>query len=207
METFDLEALLAGLGSTGIIALALVLGVFGAGYAFVAQRRRMKDPEVLAQADRLADARRGWVQGATFILQRGWDNGYVDADVIRSMLASSWGLRSHEALQAQVSKLLSEGDDAWTLLRAMLLVRSAVAVGWMTNDASFLRCFEIGNKLQRRYPSWNAMRDDLLRSRRERFGMPADGSADDEGMSEVVASADYLAKTHWREIPWALPLG
>lgn len=206
MEFGGLETLLAGLGSLGIIALALVLGVVGAVYALVAQRRRGKDPEVLAAADRLADQRRGWVQGATFILQRGWDNAYVEADVIRTMLGNAWGLNSAEELQAQVSTLLSEGDDAWTLLRAMLLVRSAVAVGWMTNDASFLRCYEIGGKLQQRYPSWAAMSADVLRSRRERFGMPIDGSADNEGMAEVAASAAYLAKTHWKEIPWQLTL-
>ncbi|MEZ4316693.1 MAG: DUF1266 domain-containing protein [Myxococcota bacterium] len=206
LSSLGLESLLAGLGVGGTFALTAALGLVGMFFAFRSMRQRMRDPEVLAAADLQANPRRGWVQGATFILQRGWDNAYAGEDIIRPMLAGSWGIRTAEELDAQVDELLEQGDDAMILLRAMLLVRSAVAVGWISNDASFQRCYAIGTRLQARYPSWQAMADDALRARREWCGVPLDGSADDEGMAEVAAAAAELARTHWRSIDWKLPL-
>lgn len=193
-----------GVPGLAFVVLALVGGVV---WSFVARKRAAEDPETHMANDLLLDKRRGWVQGASLILMRLTDNAYLSEDLIGGMLKQSWGIGSAQELDATVARLVAEEKDAWGLLRAMLLLRSAVAVGWLSNERSFERCYEVGKQLQERYDSWNAMAADVLASRRARFGLPIDGSGDTEDMKEVVASVEYLAATQWRKTPWSMGLG
>lgn len=162
--------------------------------------------EVRAAADR-KDPARAWLQGTTFILQRGDDYGYVDDGQIGVMLEDSWGVTDLPSLRATVADLEGRADEpAWNLLRAMLLLRSATAMGWVDNEASFRECFRLGARLQSGYPSWEAMGEDLLRSRRAWRELPLDGSDDDDDMELVVDSLNDVRKSHWSTVPWTTPL-
>lgn len=205
-DSFGLEAILAGPNGGALIAGMAVLGVGFGAWSFVSRLRSTDDAEVQIANDRLLDKRRAWVQGASFILMRLHDNAYLSEDIIRPMLANSWGIESPEELDATVSRLVAEEKDAWGLLRALLLVRSAVAVGWVSNDASFQRCYAIGQELQQVYDSWEALGRDALARRRAWRGLATDGSQDDEDMKELVTVVDYLRDTTWSQTPWTRPL-
>jgi len=202
-KSLPLELLL---GSGGTIALIAAMLAVGFVWSFVARRRLANDPETKMALDRQLDPRRSWVQGASFILMRLHDNAYLSRDLISDMLAQSWGISSRAELDATVARLVREEKDAWGLLRALLLLRSAVAVGWLTNEASFERCFEVGGELQSRYTGWEDLAQDILRRRRAWWDLPEDGSADDEDMKEVVAVVDYLRDTQWKQTPWTARL-
>lgn len=200
------ELWLAGLGGVGTIALFVVMFGGMMVWSFLERRKLANDPETHMANDRLIDPRRAWVQGASQILMRLHDNAYLEEELIRTMLRESWGLSGPSDLDATVSRLVSTEKNAWGLLRAMLLLRSGVAVGWLSNEASFARCFEVGRELQAVYQSWDALGEAALRARRRFFGMAEDGSQDDEDMREVVESVRYLRSTLWKTTPWDRPL-
>lgn len=202
LGALGLGELIESLGAGGMFAVAIALAVVGTFFAMRSQRAHLQDSEVRAAADFQANPRRAWVQGAMFILQRGWDNAYVEPEIIGPNLRAGWDIATAEQLEQQVTELLEGEGDAWGLLRAMSLTRSAVAVGWMTNEASFERCFAIGKRLQQRYPSWQAMASDALRERRAWRDLPLDGSGDDDAMQEIAESARELADSHWKSIDW-----
>jgi hypothetical protein len=198
-----LEELLA---SGGAIAVFAVVGVAAGAWMLVSQLRSVDDAEVRIANDRLLDPRRAWVQGATFVLQRLHDNAYVEEDVIRAMLSRSWGIDTAAELDATVARLAEEESHAWGLTRAMLLLRSAVAVGWIDNDTSFDRCYALGAVLQSRYDGWDAMVADLLHRRRTWKGLPEDGSRDDADMAELLEVVAELRRSIWKQTSWSRPL-
>ena len=208
MEEFSawLEMVASGQGGMASIALFGAVFVISGIWSIRARRELEEDPETHMANDRLIDKRRTWVQGASLILMRLSDNAYLEEELIRTMLDESWGLSDKQGLDEQVARLLENEQDAWGYMRALLLLRSAVAVGWLSNEASFARCFEVGKLVQQRYPSWEALAEDTLKRRRAWRGLPVDGSGDDEDMDEFGIVLAHLRKNQWRSTPWGLDL-
>lgn len=161
--------------------------------------------EVKAREDR-KDPKRAWVQGAVFLLTDTDDYAYMSEGSIGVMLEDAWGITSMEGLRNKVAALADDSDEpAWDLIRAMLLLRSAVAMGWLDNETSFTRCRALGLLLQERYDGWDAMAEDLLRSRRRWLEIDPDGAdddGDDHDMDAVLRARASLKKTHHTKIPW-----
>lgn len=202
-----LGAILAGTGSVATIGLAVVAIIGMVVWNVLSHRKLAKDPETLMALDAQLDKRRVWVQGASLILMQLVDNAYEDKEMITEMLSSSWGINNAQELDATVNELVTEqADNAWRQACALLLLRSAVAIGWLSNEASFDRCYEVGAQLQARYLTWDNMAQDVLRYRREYFGMAPDGSEDGEHTKALIECIDYLRKNTWRKTPWKLPL-
>ena len=126
------------------------------------------------------------------------DYAYFDLMSVYPMLQSDWGINKQPDLERLVDQLEQGEDGAWDLVRAMLLARSAMAVGWWTADKSWQRCYWLGKALQNRYPDWQSMTDDLLRSRQVWSG--------GEGRQRVESQVAAMRQQVWATAPWNTPL-
>lgn len=77
-----------------------------------------------------------WAQGAFFILTSQQDYAYLADGQVRVMLEDAWGITDAQQMEATLQRLETSLGGAWDLVRAMLLARSAVAVGFMDDGAS-----------------------------------------------------------------------
>jgi hypothetical protein len=138
-----------------------------------------------------------WAQGAFFLLTSRQDYAYLDEDQVTLMLQGAWGIQDRHQMEATLVELEQSLGGAWDLVRAMLLARASVAVGYMSNDDSWARVLHHGAALQQTYLSWDQMADHLVASRRAWLGMPDDGSGDDPDMRAVLADIEEVKATIW----------
>lgn len=164
------------------------------------------------QAQMVADAHhpeRLWCRGAFGILcSDSLDYAYLDAAANLDMLRHFWDVQKPEQLEAAVSDLERSEPNAWNLVRAMLLARAAVSPGWWSQEASWSRCFRLGRSLQAAYPSWQAMADDLLRSRRIWRDLHPSGGEDarDATMPAILRQLARMRAEVWLRAPWTTRL-
>lgn len=200
-------------------ALGIVLGVLGAlgtcvcaaiGFAVVAVLAwwafTPAEYEVRTAEDR-KDPKKAWVQGVGLLLMDDGDYAYMSDGSIQVMLEDAWGITDRDGLESTLAGLEARTEErAWNVARAFLLLRSAVAMGWLDNPTSWARCLALGVKLQDAYRSWDEMAEDLLRSRRRWREVPEDGSDDSEDMEAVVERVADMKRGHWKTVSWAAAL-
>ncbi len=148
------------------------------------------------------DPRKRWAQGAFFLLTSQQDYAYLADGQVRVMLEDAWGIADATQLEATVQQLETSLGGAWDLVRAMLLARSAVAVGFMDDATSWERVRRQSAALQQTYEDWQPMADHLVASRRAWLGTPDDGSGDDDDMKAVLTDIGDVASTIWPKTPF-----
>ncbi len=174
-------------------------------------RRGRVDP-VVVMAERLerdaADLYRRWVQNAFLIVTGNLDFAYLSrAEAIR-MLSSWWEVHGPAEHARTLAGLASSGrpDNAWDLLRFVLLARLGVAAGWSDDLGSWESIRPVAIRLQAAYPDWSTMAQAYVAARRQARELPADGTGDDASTTAIRDNIAHLHGGRWRDMPYRLPL-
>lgn len=190
-----------------LLGAAVALAVVG----IATHRLRTPDPRRRMRALMEADAHdsfRRWVQSVFLVITRDCDYAYLGRAEGRAMLQDWWdihGPRTH----AQTLRSLAEAsrpDNAWDLVRYILVARMGVAAGYMSSDESWEAIRPIASRLQRAYSDWRPMAQAYLLARRQWRGLALDGSEDDEEMRIIVDNIAQLHDSRWRALPFRADL-
>ena len=179
--------------------------------AIVVRRARERDPKRTMEARLEADASiplRRWVQAASMLVTRNCDYGYLDEGEARRMLHRWWHVHGRRDLHDTLDELAHSPheDNAWELLRFLLVVRLGVAAGMIPEDDGWDAAAPIARRLQRAYDDWPQMGQAYVQARRQWRSLPLDGSDDDDAMRWVVDNLHTLRADLWVKIPFALDL-
>jgi hypothetical protein len=186
------------------IVLAVSLTA-GAGVWLWARRR--PSPAARLEADANDPCRR-WVQSAFLLVTGDCDYAHLPGAEARRMLAHWWDVYGPLELRRTLRQLAdpSQGEHAWPLLRFILVSRLSVAAGMVPDEVSWDELLPVARRLQAAYPSWRAMAQDYVRARRQWRELPLDGSADDEGMTNILDNLARLDDTRWQELDYKTEL-
>lgn len=94
------------------------------------------------------------------------------------MLRESWGIHDRAQLMETQKNLLSRSPNAWDDLRAMRVLLSGARVGLVSEPELWSAIVPICQRVQSRYPSFEAVWLDYLAGVRVWQKLPADGSLD-----------------------------
>lgn len=130
------------------------------------------------------------------------------ADAVR-MLSTWWDVHGPNEHRRTLASLAdgSRPDNAWDLLRFILLARLGVAGGFLEDTASWSVIRPMALRLQATYPDWSTMAQAYVMARRQARELPADGTGDDESTRTIRDNVAHLHGGVWREIPWRSSLG
>lgn len=186
-----------------------VLALFVLGVAW--QRMRKGNPTRVKQQRLEADARvplRRWTQAASMLVSRDCDYGHLARGDARRMLQRWWHVHGIRELRDVLDVLAHSNnpDNAWDLLRFILVARLGEAAGMLEVDESWRLCAPIALRLQRAYDDWDDMAMAYVRARRQWRELALDGSQDDGSTMWIVENMSTLRATTWNEIPFALDL-
>lgn len=202
-------ATLMTLVPTRVVALAAVLGVIAIVWAIV----RWRTPSAAERRSHALrqdakDPRKAWTQAAFGVVCGEIDYGHLPRSEARQMLIHWWEVHGPRELGETLRDLEEPGrpDNAWDLLRFIVVARLGVAAQYVAADEAWDRIFVVAERLQRAYPSWPAMAQAYVVARRQWKGIATDGSADDDGMRRILDNIARLRDARWRQIPWLMPL-
>lgn len=180
------------------LAVALVV-------ALVLRSRRRPDLRFTADA---RDPYRQWVQNVFLLVTGDCDYAYLPGAEARRMLAYWWDVYGPVEHQ-RVLEGLGESharDSAWDLVRFILVSRLGVAAGMIPLEVSWAEILPVARRLQAAYPDWRAMAQSYIQARRQWRNLPLDGSADDDGMMQILEHLARLDDERWREQSFDTPL-
>lgn len=155
-----------------------------------------------------ADLFRRWVQNAFLIVTGNSDYGYLSRTEAIRMLSSWWEVHGPVEHARTLAGLAAAGrpDNAWDLLRYVLLARLGVAAGWADDLGSWEAIRPIAIRLQAAYPDWSTMAQAYVQARRQARDLPADGTGDDASTTAIRDNIAHLHGGRWRDMPYRLPL-
>jgi len=155
-----------------------------------------------------ADLFRRWVQNAFLIVTGNSDYGYLSRTEAIRMLSSWWEVHGPVEHARTLAGLAAAGrpDNAWDLLRYVLLARLGVAAGWADDLGSWDAIRPIAIRLQAAYPDWSTMAQAYVQARRQARDLPADGTGDDASTTAIRDNIAHLHGGRWRDMPYRLPL-
>ena len=116
----------------------------------------------------------------------------------------TWQLPDRAALETRVGTLCA--GDAFDLGRAVILLRAAVALGYLSDDESWLRLPLVLRSIQTQCVGWEDYLTVYLRGRRRWLELPVDGSKDTLEMRQVLNNVAHVRKAVWRTTPFRLVL-
>ncbi|HWB76259.1 MAG TPA: DUF1266 domain-containing protein [Nannocystaceae bacterium] len=154
------------------------------------------------------DLYKRWVQNAFLVVTGNCDFAHLQrAEAVR-MLSAWWEVHGPAEHARMLAALEDAGrpDNAWDLLRFVLLARIGVAAGYLDDLGAWARIRPVAGRLQRAYPDWSAMAQAYLLARRQARGLAADGTEDDASTQAIRDNVAYLHGTRWREMPYRLRL-
>ena len=165
--------------------------------------------EQALRRDSAADPMRSWVQAAFMLVTRDCDYAYLGEAEARKMLRDWWDVHGPREHRAALAKLENSGrpDNAWDLVRFILVARMGVGAGYLDADESWERIRPIASRLQRSYSGWNELGQSYVQARRQWRRFPLDGSEDDDEMRRIVDNIAGLRHGLWTRIDYATPLG
>lgn len=187
-----------------LVGLAVLLIVW-------AMRRGRIDPAVL-MTQRLerdaADLYRRWVQNAFLVVTGNSDFAYLSRTEAIRMLSSWWEVHGPVEHARTLAGLAAAGrpDNAWDLLRFVLLARLGVAAGWCDDLGCWESIRPIALRLQAAYSDWSTMAQAYVLARRQARELPADGTGDDASTTAIRDNIAHLHGGRWRDMPYRLPL-
>jgi len=180
----------------GVAALVVIL-------VLVLKRLRASDPDRIMRQRMAEDATnpyKQWVQSAFLLVTRDCDYAYIPPAEARHLMQDWWDVRSANEFRSVLGRLRSaeRADNAWDLVRFIVVARLGVAAGHCTDDESWRQIRPVARRLQQAYPSWAAMAQAYVQARRQWRSMPLDGSGDDTMMRWVVENIASLRDDRWR---------
>lgn len=116
----------------------------------------------------------------------------------------AWQLPDRAALESRVGTLCA--GDAFDLGRAVILLRAAVALGYFSDDESWLRVSLVLRAIQTQCLGWEDYLRIYLRGRRRWLELLEDGSQDTPEMRQFLSNVTSIRKAVWRTTPFRLPL-
>lgn len=152
---------------------------------------------------------RRWAQAAFMVVTGDCDYAYLPrADAVR-MLSTWWDVHGPNEHRRTLAGLVdgSRPDNAWDLLRYILLARLGVAAGFLDDAASWAAIRPMVLRLQDAYPDWSTMAQAYVMARRQARGLAADGTGDDESTRAIRDNVAHLHGGIWREVAWRSPTG
>lgn len=185
-----------------IVAASTLVLVAGVGLWL---RRRPSTEDRLATDAQ--DPYRRWVQNVFFLVTGDCDYAHLPGAEARRVLAHWWdvfGPMQHRQTLAELSN--QNLDHAWNLLRFMLVSRLGVAAHYYDDDLSWSEILPVARRLQATYSDWRAMGQAYVLARRHWKELPLDGSADDQGMQQILDNLMRLDDTRWAQLDYKTPL-
>ncbi len=173
--------------------------------ALVLRHRRRPDARLTADAE---DPYHRWVQNVFLLVTGDCDYAHLPGAEARRMLAYWWDVYGPVEHQ-RVLRGLREShahDSAWDLVRFILVSRLGVAAGMIPLEVSWAEILPVARRLQAAYPDWRAMAQSYIQARRQWRNLPLDGSADDDGMMQILENLARLDDERWREQSFDTPL-
>jgi hypothetical protein len=120
-------------------------------------------------------------------------------------LAKGWNIRDPERYSAMASALSTQDEEdlAWNLGRLIGVCRSAMVVGYTTEDEGWALIRQCADRLREKYRSW----DELAQAMRE--GLDRQAEVQPEPWNEparklMSENVENLKKTLWSDTPWDL---
>ncbi|HET6584782.1 MAG TPA: DUF1266 domain-containing protein [Nannocystaceae bacterium] len=201
--------MIAALPRWGIALLGLLAAV---ALAWAIARLRAPDPERVMRERLEADARdpfKRWVQSVFLIVTGNCDYAHLPRAEALRILMRWWEIHGPVEHGRTLASLSGSGrpDNAWDLVRFVLVARLGVAAGWIAEDASWQAIAPIARRLQRAYPDWSAMAQGYVLARRQARGLAPDGTEDDGAMAAIRDNIAHLRDGRWRELPFTIELG
>jgi len=195
---------------TPLVVLGVVLAVLV--LLWVIGRLRAPDPDRVMRERLEADARdpfKRWVQSAFLIVTGNCDYGHLDRGEAIRILTRWWEVHGPVEHRRTLDSLADPGrpDNAWDLVRFVLVARLGVAAGYLDDARSWAEIRPIAARLQRAYPDWSAMAQAYVLARRQARGLAADGTEDDGAMAAIRDNIAHLHDSRWRELSFRTELG
>jgi hypothetical protein len=192
------------------IALGIAFAVLVIAWAIL--RLRTPDHERVMRERLDEDARdpfKRWVQSVFLIVTGNCDYAHLSRGEALRILRQWWEVHGPVAHARTLDSLARSGrpDNAWDLVRFVLVARLGVAAGWIEDARSWIEIKPIAQRLQRAYPDWSAMAQGYLLARRQSRGLAPDGTEDDEAMAAIRDNIAHLHDGRWRELPYRCELG
>ena len=130
-------------------AAVVVVLVLGAGIGFV----------TMAMSKKRGGSVLRWAHGAYSLWTGGEDSATWTPERAQSALANWYGAKAGGQAQNVIDDLRrgQTGNAAWDKVRALDLVRIALAAGYLDQDQCRQRCAGIGKELQAQYRGWDAL--------------------------------------------------
>ncbi len=155
-----------------------------------------------------ADPFKRWVQNCFLVVTGDCDYAHLPRGEALRMLSSWWDVHGPTEFRRELAALLDAGrpDNAWDLVRYVLLSRLGVAAGWLDEAGSWAAVRPAALRLQAAYGEWSAMAHAYLLARRQARSLAADGTEDDASTTAIRDNIAHLHGGRWRELPWTLPL-
>jgi hypothetical protein len=193
-----------------MIVLLATLGVLAVVWAIA--RLRAPDPERVMRERLESDARdpfKRWVQSVFLIVTGNCDYAHLPRGEALRILMRWWEIHGPVEHGRALQSLAESGrpDNAWDLVRFVLVARLGVAVGWIDDARSWQEIGPIARRLQRAYPDWSAMAQGYVLARRQERGLAPDGTEDDGAMDAIRDNIAHLRDGRWRELPFTSELG
>jgi hypothetical protein len=176
---------------------------------FTSRRRRgpRQRKETRAELD-ARDPLRRWCHAGACLVSRDCDYGHLPRGDARRMLQRWWHVHGPRELH-QVLRSLGNSpnpDNAWELLRFILVARLGAAAEMIDDDDSWSMIAPIATRLQDAYLDWSAMAQAYVRARRQWQELALDGSQDDDTMRWISENLQSLRAGTWTQVPWDLEL-
>lgn len=187
--------------SNRVIALAAAIGLFVVTWAIGWWRR--PNPHKRAAQD-AATPLEAWARAAFFVVTGDVDYGHLPRAEARQMLIHWWEIHGPHELQHGLRDLEDAGrpDNAWDLLRFLLVARLGASAQYLTEDDSWTRIEPIALRLQATYGGWTEMAQAYVVARRQWKGIAIDGSEDDDGMRRILDNVARLRDGLWTGVDW-----
>jgi hypothetical protein len=97
-------------------------------------------------------------------------------------------------------------DNAWDLVRFMVVSRLGVGADYLTPDESWHCIRPVACRLQAAYSGWKSMAQAYLLARRQWRGFVLDGSEDDDDMRRIIDNIVVLGDNLWMQVEFDLDL-
>lgn len=149
-----------------------------------------------------------WVQGVFLVVSGDRDYGHLPRGEAYRMLVHWWEIHGPHELEATLDELedAGRGDNAWDLVRFVVVTRLGSAAGYLDEHESWSMIFPVARRLQATYGGWAEMAQAYVVARRQWKGIAPDGSEDDEGMRGILDNIASLREGRWSRTAWETPL-
>jgi hypothetical protein len=168
-----------------IAGVAFLVTIAGVVVYLVIQNRLEKEEEATEQAGKgLAPVQHpeplhAWVKMACAHLDDGASWADEPVEKAQNMLRNDWSIMGGPLLEQCLVQLANSPSNAWNDVRLFRVCLAGFRSGYLDVAKAWAGIRPIAQRLQQRYPSFDAIWLDYMAGYRQWRGLPPDGSADD----------------------------